>query len=427
VAHSNLGNALREQGKVAEAIAAYREAIRLQPDRTSAHSNLGLALLKQGKVAEATAEFREAIRLRPDDAVAHSNLGNALRAEGKVAEAIAAYREAIRLQPDLAVAHSNLGEALHKQGKVDEAIAAFREAIRLRPDFAAAHSNLGAILCGVKHDYPGAEAELRAAIRLRPDFAVAHYNLGNALRAEGKVAEAIATYREAIRLQPDRADAYCNLGRALQRNGHFQEALVELRKGHELGSKRPDWRYPSAEWVRQAEPMAALEGRLPAVLRGEEKPGDAAEGLAFAVMAFRTERYGASARLYAEALRTDPKRAEEMRSSHRYNAACAAALAGTGRGEDSPPAEAERARWRQQAVAWLEADLGSWGNQAESGKPDAKAAVVRTLLHWKKDTDLAGIRDPAALAKLPAVEQKAWRALWADVDALLQKAQGDRR
>ena len=44
------------------------------------------------------------------------------------------------------------------------------------------------------------------------------------------------------------------------------------------------------------------------------------------------------------------------------------------------------------------------------------------MRHWQKDTDLAGIRDAAALAKLPAEEQKACTQLWADVAALLKKA-----
>ncbi len=48
---------------------------------------------------------------------------------------------------------------------------------------------------------------------------------------------------------------------------------------------------------------------------------------------------------------------------------------------------------------------------------------MKTLSHWQKDTDLAGIRDAATLAKLPAHEQKAFTQLWADVAALLQKAQ----
>jgi Tfp pilus assembly protein PilF len=83
---------------------------------------------------------------------------------------------------------------------VDEAIAEYREAIRLKPDDDDAHSNLGGILCDVRHDYAGAEAEFRAAIQLRPDYAVVHANLGKALRAQGKVDQAIAEYREAVRL-----------------------------------------------------------------------------------------------------------------------------------------------------------------------------------------------------------------------------------
>jgi len=49
--------------------------------------------------------------------------------------------------------------------------------------------------------------------------------------------------------------------------------------------------------------------------------------------------------------------------------------------------------------------------------------MVGTLDHWQKDSDLAGIRDAAALAKLPAEEQKAFTQLWADVAALLKKAE----
>ena len=63
-AHFNRGNALQEQGKLEEAIAAYRAAIRLQPDYADAHDNLGIALEDRGKLEEAVAAFREAIRLR---------------------------------------------------------------------------------------------------------------------------------------------------------------------------------------------------------------------------------------------------------------------------------------------------------------------------------------------------------------------------
>jgi hypothetical protein len=162
------------------------------------------------------------------------------------------------------------------------------------------------------------------------------------------------------------------------------------------------------------------------VLRGEDKPKDAAEGIGFADFAYNSKRLGASVRLYTESFRTDPKLAEDTNSGHRYNAACAAALAGTGQGVDKPPLdEPEKARWRKQALDWLRADLVHWTKQAEAGKPEANSLIGQTLQHWKDDTDLAGIRDLDGLAKLPENEQTAYRAFWGDVDALLKKVQID--
>jgi tetratricopeptide (TPR) repeat protein len=77
-AHNNLGNALKDQGRLDEAVACYREALRLQPNYAVAHSNLGVALMEQGQLAEAAASYRQAVRLRPGLAQAHFNLGTAL-------------------------------------------------------------------------------------------------------------------------------------------------------------------------------------------------------------------------------------------------------------------------------------------------------------------------------------------------------------
>jgi hypothetical protein len=127
--------------------------------------------------------------------------------------------------------------------------------------------------------------------------------------------------------------------------------------------------------------------------------------------------------MYAESFRTDPKVAEDMKAENRYTAACAAALAGAGKGEDKPPLdEAEKARWRKQALDWLKTDLAFWAKQAEIGRPEAKALVSQNLQHWKADADLAGIRDETAIKSLPEAEQKACREMWAEVDALLAQA-----
>jgi len=422
-AHTELGNALKDQGKIEEAIAEYRTTARLNPNDPGPRVNLGAILGKfKHDYDGAIVELREAIRLKPDAAAAHNNLGTALNGQGTVTDAIVEFREAIRLEPDLAMAHHNLGDRLRDQGNLDEAIREYRLVIRLKSDYPDAHSNLGAILCDRKHDYDGAVAEFRETVRLKPDDAQAHYCLGNALGGQGKLSESVAELREAILRAPDYAEAHCNLGRKLGEQRDYAASLAELRKGHELGSKRPGWGYPSAQWVANAERLAALAERLPAVLRNEDRPKNAAEQLDFAQMAYDGMQFASSARLFANALAADPKLGDDRQAWHRYNAACAAALAAAGQGTDDPrPTDTARATLRQQALDWLTAERDAWAKLLETGKPAARATVVQTLKHWHKDTDLAGVRNAEALGKLPPNEQKVWTALWADVDAMLKR------
>ena len=130
--------------------------------------------------------------------------------------------------------------------------------------------------------------------------------------------------------------------------------------------------------------MLALSKRFPAVVQGEDKPKDNAERLAFAQIAYDRKHFAVAARLWAEAIASDPKLGDDRRTQHRYNAACAAALAGAGQGKDVPPPDdVAKAKLRGQALDWLKADLGAWTKLLESGPPQARPAIVQTLQHWK--------------------------------------------
>jgi tetratricopeptide (TPR) repeat protein len=356
----------------------------------------------------------------------HYNLGLALDAQGKREDAIAVYRVSARLKPTDPLVHNNLGNDLRAEGKLEEAIGEFRLATQLDPDFALAHRNLGLAL-QTQGDYSGATAAYREALRLKPDDVGAHQNLGMTLRAQGELAAAIAESREAIRLEPNNALGHCNLGISLRNNGEYAESLAEYRRGHELGSKQTGWSYPSAEWIRQGERFVSLSRRLPAVLKGEDRPADSAERLAFGAMAFHSRHYVASAQLYAEAFEADPRLADDLKESHRYNAAFSAALAGVGKGDDDPPPDdAARANLRRLAREWLRADLVLWRTQLDTGTIASRQVVRAMLAHWKGDAGLAGVRETTALNRLPEDERQAWRDLWAEVDALLTRARGDR-
>jgi hypothetical protein len=74
---------------------------------------------------------------------------------------------------------------------------------------------------------------------------------------------------------------------------------------------------------------------------------------------------------------------------------------------------------RKQALLWRGRDLAAWTKRADDAKEHAR--IRRTLRHRQKDPDLAGIRDPDAVANLPADEQEACKKLWADVADLLER------
>ena len=96
-----LGIALRDKGRLDEAIDRQREALRLDPKNTMCRRELALVLKLKGKLDEAITEFREAIRLNPSSYTAHSNLSSVLEQQGRLIEAEAEAREAIRLRPEL--------------------------------------------------------------------------------------------------------------------------------------------------------------------------------------------------------------------------------------------------------------------------------------------------------------------------------------
>jgi serine/threonine-protein kinase len=219
---------------------------------------------------------------------------------------------------------------------------------------------------------------------------VAHVGLGNAQSGQGRFREAQAAYAEALRLAPPGSP------------------IRQLAEGE----------------ARRCERRIELDRKLPAVLRGDAEPADAAERLALADLCHHPSKrlYAAAARLYADAFAAAPKLALDMGQQPRYSAACSAALAAAGQGEDARLLPDKVAvRLRRQALDWLKADLALYVQIAQRDVPATKRVVGWRLENWRQDADLASVRDRAALDRLPEAERQAWQQLWADVGALLKK------
>lgn len=230
-----LGVVCSQQGRWAEAVTCYGNALESQPCFGEAHYHLGNALLALNRWTEAADSYRQAVRWQPDLAEAHSNLGAVLQKQGMLDEAAASYQQAVRYQPDLPQAHRNLGVILLQQGRLAEAAASYRHVLRLQPGDAVAHNNLGNALLE-QGRLNEARVCYEQALRLLPDYALAHFNLGNLLLKQGKMDESAASYEQALRLKPDMVEAQFNLGDIMLDKGFLEEATVHY---HEALRIRP--------------------------------------------------------------------------------------------------------------------------------------------------------------------------------------------
>jgi len=141
IAHYNLGLALWEQGRVAEAIPAYQRAIELQPDFAPAYNNLGVAYLQQNLFEPAIACLTRLLELRPDDRSAATNLSVALAQQGRFEAATKLCRQALLVVPGDPQIMMNLAGALRGCGRNEEALALLDQVLALDPQNVDAHSN----------------------------------------------------------------------------------------------------------------------------------------------------------------------------------------------------------------------------------------------------------------------------------------------
>lgn len=195
----NRGNTLYSQNNYDEAIQAFDEAIKLNPNSAIAWSNKANVLISLNRSDESLQASQKAIELDPNLVTAWNNKGRALSILGNFDKAIYALDEAIRIDSNYALAWNNKGIAFAKQGEFDEAIICFNEVIKLNPDnalTAMAWNNKGQAL-SEQGKFDESLAFFDEAIRIDPSFALARINKDKALEALGNSAEANEIYAKA--------------------------------------------------------------------------------------------------------------------------------------------------------------------------------------------------------------------------------------
>jgi tetratricopeptide (TPR) repeat protein len=307
-----------EQAKFRKAEACIKNALRLQPDFSTAHLNQGIILYSRGKYESALESYEQALSLQPDLAEAHHNRSNALFALGSYDEAVTASQDALKLLPNNASIHNALGNAYKGLGKRAEAMKCYQLAIELAPAFPEAHNNLAVTLVEL-NKLDEAMAHYREALRLNPHFAEAYHNLGMIFMAGSSWEQAAVLYVNAIRLKPKYAEAYCHLGQTLEQQGKLKEAAICFKRAIRIkpddpaahyalalnrliqGDFQRGWRHYEWRWSFQASALhpvheflwdgSSLEGKT-ILIHAEQGLGDTIQFI----------RYGAIVKQYGGAV-----------------------------------------------------------------------------------------------------------------------------
>jgi serine/threonine-protein kinase len=459
--HREMGFALLLEGRWVNAAAFFRTALTLRPDNAGVQEGLGMVLSRNGQTEEGLAAYRRAVELSPANASFHTNLVEAFANAGYWKDAKAACRRALEIDPTNYRALFRLAEVLYGQNRLEDATDLCRTATEIAPDFEEAQFTLGEIYAQTAQHEDAVKAfgkvtELRAANPPAGLLKAAKFPAdilhAQELAAVGRRTEAIAVLETAAAREPKDFRFPLEAGKLYRSQGKLDDAANAFTKAADILSGR-SWAWEELAAVRLdqgrfadaraatehlvALPAGPAEQRawrrqldlcdsllaiddLPAVLAGKERPQKASTQRALAEWCLKHKRLTATAAgFYEAAFSAQGALADDLATADRFDAACAAALAGCGVGEDVAALSGDkRATLRKQALDWLTADYNAWAERHRLAKPGQRTVVVTAVRSWQRNDDLAGVCGEQALARLSADERRAWQTLWAKVATL---------
>ncbi|HTL42726.1 MAG TPA: sulfatase-like hydrolase/transferase [Vicinamibacterales bacterium] len=216
-------------GDAARALPDLGKLARSHPDSPIFQSTYARALKETGRVRDALDIYRRAVARWPDDASLYHDLAVAATAAGKRAEAARAEQAALALDPSNGSAANGLGLVETANGHPHEAVRAFEKAVTADPTNAVYWTNLG----NARRDAgnaAGAEEAYRTALEHDPRSADAANGMGVLLVQRGNAAEAITWFERALAGDDTFVDAHLNLGIAYQESGLRDKAAEQYRR-----------------------------------------------------------------------------------------------------------------------------------------------------------------------------------------------------
>ncbi len=219
--YAKQGDACFFENRYEDAIAAYNQALQIQPDLADTWNNRGVVLTRMQRYPEAIDSYAEATKIRPHYPDAWNNRGVVLLELQQYPDAIGCYEQAIQAKPDYADAWNNRGVAFSKMLEYEQAVISYNQALQIKNDYTDAWNNRGVALSKLEK-YEAAIDSYENAAKLRPDFYRIWYNKARCYALQGQTDLAVENLKRALNLNP-------NLCKELAKN----EADFERIREHE--------------------------------------------------------------------------------------------------------------------------------------------------------------------------------------------------
>jgi tetratricopeptide (TPR) repeat protein len=255
----SLGQAHQQANDTVQALLAYANAVKMNPELADERadeidalaqqgSEMSQLALEAGDLATAVQVTEALVTLLPDEPEAHFLMGNVYNQANRFDQAIEQYQTVLRLDPDSSSAHTNMGVVHYKMGDLETAIREYQAALQIEPDDAETHYLLGAAHIQTEQLEQG-KAEFKAALALDDQLAPSYIGLGNVYLLQGDLEQAREMSEQAVMLSPNSPEAYFLQGQVYIQLGNITQARAALERMLSLN--------PSPHWREQAEQILA--------------------------------------------------------------------------------------------------------------------------------------------------------------------------
>ena len=228
-----LAFALREAGRIEEAIQEYREAVTIDPENLEANRQLGMLLADCQHYDEAISCLEQVCSLDPRDSSAYSLLSRLYIQTGRASKAQQLLRTALQYDGDNANLHSELATLYLAQNQGQQAVEELNASLELDPGNTDASLRLANLL--YQHGQVGdAVNQLEDALAHHPHDAQVHRQLGEVYMMAGHLDKALDHFEALVTLDPQSSELYNRLGRIYQKKHYDSESVNAYRKAVEL-------------------------------------------------------------------------------------------------------------------------------------------------------------------------------------------------